>query len=308
MKLQEKFEVTEDEAAVRLDVFLANKFIGEYSRSQISRWTKGGHVRVNGEIAKANRILKAGNSVEIDTEVHKESGASAENIPLQIVYEDKDLIVVNKPAGLVVHPGAGNTKRTLVNALLFHSKSLSKGSHAFRPGIVHRLDKGTSGLLVVAKNDKTHEGLAAQFKDHSTERRYWVVVHGVVEHDELCCEESLGRSPLNRRKVIIEPVAGKPSTSYFTVLERFRNATLLEARLETGRTHQIRVHLKYLGYPVLGDLDYGVLSRQIGRQALHAKTLGFIHPRTKKQLSFNSELPDDFLSLLEYLRENIRSC
>jgi len=306
VKIREEIAVREEDAGIRLDIFLANKFVGEFSRSQISRWIKEGKVQVDRKPAKSNLILKPEVLVNIEVDIHRESSAKAENIPLEVVYEDRDILVVNKPAGIVVHPGAGNAKHTLVNALLFHAKTLSKGSDLFRPGIVHRLDKGTSGLLVIAKNDKAHSELAKQFKDHSIERRYWVIVQGGVEHDELCCEESLGKSPLNRLKVIIEPVSGKPSVSYFTVKERFRNATLLEARLETGRTHQIRVHLKHLGYPVLGDKDYGVPSFHIFRQALHAKTLAFSHPRSGKRLAFDSKLPDDFLSLLGYLRENTK--
>jgi 23S rRNA pseudouridine1911/1915/1917 synthase len=304
MKIKKQFEITADEAGERLDLFLAGQFAGEYSRSQIQKWIDSGFIQTNRRSAKANLILKAGDRIEVEADLQEEIPPQAENIPLEILYEDDDLLVINKPVGMVVHPACGHQGKTLVNALLYHAGSLSNRSHPFRPGIVHRLDKNTSGLLVVAKNDWTHERLSRQFQKHSIERVYWVVVRGVVEHDELRCEEALGRSPLDRRKVIVKPVEGKHAVSHFSVKERFRNATLLEVRLETGRTHQIRVHLKHLGFPVLGDKDYGVSSHQIARQALHAGKLAFIHPRTKKKISFESKLPEDFLGLLSYLREN----
>jgi len=262
---------------------------------------------LNHKKTKANHILKAGDEITVCAGDAFEQNLEEENIPLEIVYEDEDVIVVNKPAGLVVHPGAGNQKHTLVHGLLYHTNhSLSSGTAKFRPGIVHRIDKDTSGLLVVAKNDVTHEKLASQFKDHSINRRYWVLVRGVVEHDELQCDQALARSPLNRKKIIVDPVGGKESMSHFFVKERFRNATLLEVVLETGRTHQIRVHLKHLGYPVLGDSVYGVGSSQMARQALHAKTLEFDHPKSGKRLKFDSELPEDFQHFLTYLREKTR--
>jgi len=262
-------------------------------------------VTVNSKKTKANHLLKLHDEVVVIVGPKAELELEESNIPLEIMYEDEDLLVVNKEAGLVVHPGAGKHTHTLVQALLYHtSHTLSSGSAKFRPGIVHRLDKDTSGLLVVAKNDWTHERLALQFKEHSIGRTYWVLVRGVVQHDELKCEESLGRSPLNRKKIIVEPVMGKSSVTHFFVKERFRNATLLEVQLETGRTHQIRVHLKHLGYPVLGDTIYGIFSPHISRQALHAKTLVFEHPRSGKRITCDSSLPEDFETFLSYLREN----
>jgi len=305
MSKQKKIQVPEEDVSQRLDVFLAFYFEGEFSRSQIKQWIDKKNVQVNGRIVKANRILKAEDEILFEPLLIEESTLKGEDIPIEIVYEDDDLLVVNKPPGLVVHPACGNPSHTLVNALIHHTqKNLSKGSSGFRPGIVHRLDKDTSGLLVVAKNDWTHERLAKQFEKRTINRTYWVVVQGVVQHDELRCEEPLGRSHMDRRKVIVEPVLGKNSVSFFFVKERFHNATLLEAKLETGRTHQIRVHLKYLGHAVIGDRDYGLPSDKIHRQALHAKTLEFCHPRTGKTISFDSKVPDDFAELLKKLKEN----
>ncbi len=300
-----KIQVTENNVGERLDVALAQHFAGEFSRSQIKHWIEKGKVLIDGKLAKANTLLKINDQIVCETQLKKEIHLEGEDIPLDIIYDDEDLLVVNKPPGLVVHPGSGNPNHTLANALIHHTKSkLSKGSAEVRPGIVHRLDKETSGLLVVAKNDWTHERLAQQFKKHSVGRTYWVVVHGVVQHDEIKCEEPLGKSPVDRRKVIVDPANGRDAVSFFYTKERFNNATLLEARLQTGRTHQIRVHLKFLGYPVIGDKDYGLVSKHIKRQALHAKTLKFKHPRTQKEMSFDSKLPEDFSKLIALLQKS----
>ncbi|MBI4358293.1 MAG: RluA family pseudouridine synthase [Candidatus Omnitrophica bacterium] len=286
---------------VRLDYFLAHALAEFFSRTKIKALIEEGKIRLNGECVKPHTHVRGGDQVSVDYEKEPEELIRAESIPLDIVYEDQDLIVVNKPAGMVVHPGSGNPKGTLVNALLHHTKSLSQAGDAVRPGIVHRLDKDTSGLLVIAKNDSAHRFLANQFKGHHIDRRYWVAVKGVVQHDEMRSDEPLGRSVMNRKKVIVKPDDGKPSVTHFRVLKRFQRATLLEARPETGRTHQIRVHLRSLGYPVLGDLVYGVASPFIHRQALHAKELGFVHPQTKKKLFFTSDIPPDMQFLLDQL-------
>jgi len=202
---------------------------------------------------------------------------------------------------MVVHPGAGNPNGTLVNALLHHVPSLAAVGSVERPGIVHRLDRDTSGLLVVAKNDRAHHALSEQFKGHTVLRVYWVVVQGVVQHDEMRVSEPLGRSAANWRKVVVQTDGGKGAITYFKVLKRFAKATLLEARPQTGRTHQIRVHLRSSGHPVLGDPTYGVGSQWIKRQALHAKQLGFVHPRTQEQVLFDSKLPGDMEQLLAHL-------
>jgi 23S rRNA pseudouridine1911/1915/1917 synthase len=300
----ETIRISENDAGGRLDFVLAGLLAGSFSRSQIKKLIEQERILLDHKKTKANYIVKVGDEITVCPGDTFEQHLEEENIPLEIIYEDEDVLVVNKPAGLVVHPGAGNQEHTLVHGLLYHTNhSLSSGTAKFRPGIVHRIDKETSGLLVVAKNNVAHEKLAAQFKDHSIDRRYWVMVRGVVEHDELQCDQSLARSPLNRKKIIVDPVGGKESMSHFFVLERFRNATLLDVALETGRTHQIRVHLKHLGYPVLGDSVYGIQSSEMSRQALHAKTLAFDHPTSGKRLKFDSEVPGDFQHLLNYLRE-----
>ena len=244
--------------------------------------------------------LSAGDQVSISYEKEPQDFSRAEAIPLDVIYDDEDIIVVNKPAGMVVHPASGNLSGTLVNALLHYSKSLSQLGDASRPGIVHRLDKDTSGLMVVARYDQAHAFLSRQFQKHQIERVYWAVVSGSVQHQEMRSREPLGRAADNRKKVVIQ-AEGKPAVTNFRVVKRFKNATLVEARPETGRTHQIRVHLRVSGYPVLGDLTYGVRSAWIERQALHAKELGFIHPRTQKKIHFTSELPPDMQFLLSHL-------
>lgn len=295
------FLVPLEAAGLRLDYFLAQKLAENFSRTKIKELIEAGKIRVDGEIVKAHTRLEAGNNIEASYDFPKEELARAENIPIEIVYEDDDLIVVNKPAGMVVHPACGNPNGTLVNALLYHSKSLSHVGDASRPGIIHRLDKDTSGIMVIAKNDRAHRILAKQFSTHTIERVYWVAVRGNVQHDEMICEEPLAKSVMNRKKVVVAPDRGKAARTNFRVLKRSPETSLLEARPQTGRTHQIRVHLKSLGYPVLGDLVYGVMSQWIKRQALHAKSLGFTHPTTQKKMFFDSGLPDDFKALLSHL-------
>ncbi|MBI4368286.1 MAG: RluA family pseudouridine synthase [Candidatus Omnitrophica bacterium] len=286
---------------VRIDFFLAKACAETFSRTKIKTLIEAGKIKLNDHPAKPHTPVQPGDQIAILYEEEPEAITQAESIPIDIVFEDEDLIVVNKPAGMVVHPGSGNPKGTLVNALLHHTKLLSQVGEHMRPGIVHRLDKDTSGLLVVAKNDLAHRALADQFKRHEIDRIYWAVVLGIVQHDEMRSEEPLGRSVTNRKKVAVRADHGKPSITNFKVLKRFQKTTLVEARPETGRTHQIRVHLRTLGYPVLGDSVYGYPSPLINRQALHAKALGFLHPKTKQKLSFASELPSDMQSLLEKL-------
>lgn len=297
---ERKLTVPSEAAGLRLDYYLAQVLAGALSRAQIKTLVETGKVTLNAQAVKAHTHLASGDQVFIAYEEDAESLNRAEDIPLDVVYEDKDLLIVNKPAGMVVHPACGNPNGTLVNALLHYSKSLSRLGDASRPGIVHRLDKDTSGLIVVAKHDQAHVQLARQFQKHQIDRLYWAVVHGVVQHEEMRSRQPLGRAQDNRKKVVIQET-GKPAVTHFRVAKRFRNATLIEARPETGRTHQIRVHLRALGYPVLGDLVYGIRSPWISRQALHAKALGFVHPGTHKRVYFDSELPADMKFLLNRL-------
>ncbi len=297
----EKFQVPETVSKKRVDGYLASILSERYSRTKIKEWILKGGVTVNGQPVKPNFLLYPNQTIEVATEESEPVTTRAEKIPIEVVYEDKDILVVNKPAGLVVHPACGNLTGTLVNALLYHTKHLSKTGGDVRAGIVHRLDKDTSGLMVVAKNDEAHKVLSRQFKHHEIKKVYWVVVKGVAQHDEMRCEAPLGRSPANRRKITVQPEDGRASATNFRVLKRLKDATLLEACPETGRTHQIRVHLHHLHYPVLGDCIYGMPSLLIKRQALHAKSLSFVHPKTNKKLSFDSELPKDMQRLLKQL-------
>lgn len=299
---QEEILVEQREAGGRIDVFLTGKMGTQLSRSQIKKLIEEKLVTVSGEPVTPHYKIKAGDEIHISWPVPRPGIPSPEAIPLEILYEDAQLIVLNKPAGMVVHPAHGHESSTLVNALLYHVKKLScQPGKAVRPGIVHRLDKDTSGVMVVAKDEKTHELLARQFKEHSVERIYHAVVQGEVQHNEGYCDEAVGRAFLNRKKIIVRPSGGKEALTYFKVIRRYKGTTYLEIRPQTGRTHQIRVHMAYLGHPVTGDSLYGAPSPYIQRQALHAKTLGFSHPSSGEKLYFESELPEDIRRLLARL-------
>lgn len=285
----------------RIDKVLAER-LKEYSRSQIQQWLKNQNVSLHGEPVRANYKVKSGDQLIIEIPDPEELDLTPESLDLEIVYEDEDVAVVNKPQGMVVHPAAGHTHGTLVNGLLYQLKNLSSINDVIRPGIVHRIDKDTSGLLMVAKNDFAHESLAKQLKDKTSLRKYVALVHGVIPHDKGTIEAPIGRSKTNRKtQAVIED--GRPAVTHFTVLERFDEFTLVELQLETGRTHQIRVHMQYIGYPLAGDPVYGPRKTLKGNgQFLHAKLLGFTHPRTGENLVFEAPLPEIFEETLKKLR------
>ena len=297
-----EFIVHPADTGLRLDQFLAQKLAEHFSRSQIKKLIESGEVRVGrARVSSAHYRVKLDERIQVEWEERGGEETRAEAIPLDIVYEDPDLLVVNKPAGMVVHPAHGNLAHTLVNALLYHVRNLSQVGGPVRPGVVHRLDKDTSGLLVIAKNDAAHSFLALQFKDHKIDRTYEAIVRGVVQHDEGEIDEPVGRAFLNRKKVVVRPSGGKPALTYYRVKKRFKQATWLEVKPRTGRTHQIRVHLAHRGHPVLGDSFYGVKAIGIDRQALHASKLGFLHPRTHQKLHFECKLPPDLEGLVQRL-------
>jgi len=293
----------EDESSVRIDKFLAEE-CEHWSRTQIQDWIKEGRVTVNGQPVKANYKLAENDHIVLRVPPPKELEIKPEPMDLDIVYEDGDVIVLNKPRGVVVHPAPGHYSGTLVNGLLAHCSDLSGINGVLRPGIVHRLDKDTSGLLMVAKHDMAHLSLAKQLSEHSVTRKYVALVHGQVEHDQGTIDAPIGRDPKNRQRMAVT-VKGKPAVTHFNVLKRFDRYCLVECRLETGRTHQIRVHMKYIGHPLAGDPLYGPSKTlPIQGQALHAKVLGFTHPSTGKRLHFDSPLPDDMCHLIKLLEGN----
>ncbi|BCU82229.1 putative RNA pseudouridine synthase YlyB [Polycladomyces abyssicola] len=276
----------------------------DWSRSAVQAWIKEGRVTVNGRTVKANYRLEAGDEVIVSVPPVEELAVEPEPIPLDVRYEDEDVIVVNKPRGMVVHPAPGNTSGTLVNALLAHCRDLSGIGGVARPGIVHRIDKDTSGLLMVAKNDLAHQSLAAQLKAHSVDRIYLAIVHGNIPHNRGTVDAPIGRDPHDRKKMAINHKNGKPAVTHFAVLEHWQQASLIECKLETGRTHQIRVHMASIGHPLIGDPVYGPKKNRypIQGQALHAKVLGFDHPRTGKRIRLEAELPKDMEKLISYIR------
>lgn len=294
--------VSPEAAGTRLDVYAAG-LPGILSRAMAQRLIAGGELTVDGRAARASLRLSGGEEIRYTIPPPEPAAAEPEEIPLEILYEDDDLLVVNKPRGLVVHPAAGNRRGTLVNAVLAHAGELSGVGGVARPGIVHRLDKDTSGVLVVAKNDAAHVGLTAQFKAHSIDRRYLALVRGRLPSSEGRVEGNIGRHPRHRKKMAVLATGGKPAVTHWRVLEELPGYTLLEARLETGRTHQIRVHLAHLGHPVAGDPVYGGQAGELGLagQALHAAVLAFRHPRTGEELSFRTPPPADFQGALARL-------
>lgn len=280
----------------RLDQFLAKKM--DVSRSKIQKLISEGKVLVDGKTVSASFLVDYENDIEVNDELNYEITVEKENIPLDIVYEDDYLLIVNKKSGMVVHPAAGNYSGTLVNALLYRF-DLKGGSEKYRPGIVHRIDKDTSGLMVVAKDEKTHELLSEMIKNKEVERKYIAIVEGVIPHETGTIDAPIGRDINNRQKMAVTSVNGKDSITHFRVLERFSKYTLIECTLETGRTHQIRVHMAYIGYPIVNDLVYGRSKNttEYG-QYLHSKSIRFIHPITKKEIYFETDMPLEFKEFL----------
>lgn len=297
--------VIDDLANKRLDKVIAKR-LPEYSRTRIQEMINSGNVLVNHKKEKANYKIKMGDLIEIEVLPNQDLAIEAEDIPLKIVYEDNDLIVVDKPSGMIVHPSPGIVHGTLVNALLYHCQDLSGINGVNRPGIVHRIDKETSGLLVVAKNDHAHRVLSQQLKNHDMTRSYIALVHGLIPHQYGKVDAPIGRDNKDRQKMAVTSANSKHAVTNFTVLRRYRSMSLIECRLETGRTHQIRVHMSYIGYPVYGDPKYGWRKDDLTYgQFLHAKKLGFIHPTTNRYMEFESELPEYFKEKLNQLQEEM---
>ena len=288
--------VTDNEE--RLDKYLLDKL--EVSRSKLQKMISNGNVLVNGNKVKNSYVVKIDDEITIDENYQEKIDILPENIPLDIVYEDDDLLVVNKKSGMVVHPAPGNYSGTLVNALMYHCNSLSTVNTEVRPGIVHRIDADTSGLLLVAKNDETHIDLAEQIKNHTVNRKYVALVWGVINEDTATVDAPIGRDKNNRKKMCVTADNSKDAITNIKVLERYEKATLIECSLQTGRTHQIRVHMDYIGHPIVNDPVYGhnkLIDNDFG-QMLHAKTISFIHPRTKEYMEFNSDVPSKFIEIL----------
>ena len=302
IELNTELVVEDLEEKTRLDVFLADEV--DWSRSQIKLQIDGGRALVNGEKRKAGFLVKNGDVITLSfSKEILEINAEAENIPLDIVYEDDDFAIINKPQGMVVHPAPGAYNHTLVNALLYHFENLSQGSNKIRPGIVHRIDKDTSGLLVVAKNDKAHENLAGQIAEHSCFRHYLALLEGNLKTDEGRIETFIGRNPQDRKMMAVLN-DGKKAITNFKVLERFGDYCLVEFILETGRTHQIRVHSKHLGHPIVGDKTYGIKNQKfnLNGQLLHAYKLELTHPVSGKRMTFECDIPEYFTKILNKLK------
>ena len=300
----QRLTVSPEEAGVRIDKYLAEQ-LPDITRSYLQKLLKDGSVQMNGKSVKTSTKTAAGAVIELTIPEPEEPEILPEDIPLDILYEDSDVILINKPKDMVVHPAAGHYTGTLVNALMYHCKGdLSGINGVLRPGIVHRIDKDTTGVLIVCKNDKAHNALAEQLKEHSITRKYRAIVCGNLKEDEGTVDAPLGRHPQDRKKMAIVRTGGKRAVTHYRVLERFGNYTYIECQLETGRTHQIRVHMASLGHPLLGDEVYGRVKSpfKLEGQILHAMVLGFIHPTTGEYMEFEAPLPEYFEKLLEKLR------
>ena len=301
----EKINLTCTSSGVRIDKFICEN-LEDLTRSSVQKIIENGNVLVNGKSVNKNYKCKINDEIEVTIPDAVPLDVKAENIPLNIVYEDADLLVVNKPKGMVVHPANGNYNSTLVNALLHHCKdSLSGINGVIRPGIVHRIDKDTSGLLIVAKNDASHLSLASQIKEHSFTRAYEAVLYGNIKEDEITVNQPIGRNPKDRKKMAVTLKNSKSAVTHFYVIKRYGDFTHVRCVLETGRTHQIRVHSAYIGHPVAGDEVYGPkkVITELHGQCLHAKQIGFVHPKTGEYMEFSSELPEYFQAVLRKLEQ-----
>lgn len=298
----EKIIVSKEDETKRIDNYLINLL--DISRSKVQKRLENGNILVNHNIVKNSYSIKENDEIEVEELIEEDLKAVPEKMDLDIVYEDDDIIVVNKKNGIVVHPAIGNKSGTLVNGLLYYSKNLSSKNGEFRPGIVHRIDAYTTGLLVVAKNDKAHEILAKQLEEKTTTRKYIAIVWGVINNDTGTIDAPVGRDKSDRKKMSVTDVNAKDAITHFKVLERFKDTTLIELELETGRTHQIRVHMNYIEYPIVNDPVYGRRKKidETG-QCLHAATLGFVHPTTNKYMEFEAPLPDCFINILNSLKD-----
>nr|WP_234405050.1 RluA family pseudouridine synthase [Paenibacillus bouchesdurhonensis] len=298
-----EWRVDESAAKTRVDKYVKQQLGDDTSRTQIQIWIENRAVLVNGSAVKTNYKLENGDHVILTVPKAESVEIVPEDIPLDIYYEDSDVIVVNKPRGMVVHPAPGHSSGTLVNALMAHCKDLSGINGELRPGIVHRIDKDTSGLIMAAKNDKSHASLAAQLKEHSVTRKYLALVHGNLSHDQGTVDAPIGRDPHDRKMYTVIDRNSKHAVTHFHVTERFGDYTLLELKLETGRTHQIRVHMKFIGHPLVGDPMYGRSKGiKFDGQALHAAVLGFVHPATGEYMEFTAPIPADMEDMLHSLR------
>ncbi|RSL31294.1 RluA family pseudouridine synthase [Salibacterium salarium] len=295
------WDITNEKAGQRIDKFLTSQQ-ENWSRTLIQSWIKEERILVNGQAVKSNYILQETDTVTVTPE-EEDTELKAENITLDIRYEDDDIIVVNKPRGMVVHPAPGHSSGTLVNALLYHCETLSSINGEWRPGIVHRIDKDTSGLLVAAKNDNAHLHLSEQLQDKRIERVYQAIVHESIPHDTGTIEAPIGRDPKDRQKMTVTEKNAKDAVTHFNVVERFDEYTYVECRLDTGRTHQIRVHMKYIGHPLAGDPKYGrTKTLSISGQALHSGELVFVHPGKETKMEMTAPLPEDMAELVDNLR------
>ena len=297
-----RFKAAED-SGVRIDRYLSD--VSDLSRSRVQALVKDGLITVNGKPVKSSYAVCAGDIIEADVPEDQPMDLQPENIPLDILYEDEDVIVINKPKGMIVHPASGIYTGTLVNALLYHCKDLSGINGVIRPGIVHRIDKDTTGCIVACKNDFAHTAIAAQLESKTCRRDYLAVVMGNIVHDDGLIDAPIGRDPADRQKMKVTDKASREARTHFHVLKRFKNSTYVECRLDTGRTHQIRVHMKYINHPVMGDLKYGKPCRYMDTQGqvLHAHRLTFVHPRTNETMVFEAPLPEYFENLLKILEE-----